>query len=45
VISVLAILVPIAALILLVFSGAFLIWSYRSVQRLSFGRTRTTPQP
>ncbi len=44
-ISVLAILVPIAALILLVFSGAFLLWSYRSVQRLSFGRTRSTPQP
>jgi hypothetical protein len=43
-ISVLAILVPIAALILLVFSGAFLIWSYRSVQRLSFGRPRTGTQ-
>jgi len=43
-ISVLAILVPIAAIILLVFSGAFLIWSYRSVQRLSFGRQRTGTQ-
>jgi uncharacterized membrane protein len=43
-ISVLAILVPIAAIILLVFSGVFLIWSYRSVQRLSFGRPRTGTQ-
>ncbi|MFL5760463.1 MAG: DUF4126 domain-containing protein [Thermomicrobiales bacterium] len=41
--SVLAILVPIAALILFTISGAFLFWSYRSVQRLSFGRSRTRP--
>jgi len=44
-ISVLAILVPIAALIFLVVSGAFLVWSYRSVQRLSFARPRTRTEP
>ena len=38
VVPVLAILVPIAGLIFFVISFAFLLWSYRGVQRLTFGR-------
>jgi uncharacterized membrane protein len=45
VIPVLAILVPIAGLIFLVVSFAFLLWSYRGVQRLTFGRPQQRTDP
>jgi uncharacterized membrane protein len=44
VIPVLAILVPIAGLISLIFSFGFLLWSYRGVQRLTFGRPQQRTQ-
>jgi uncharacterized membrane protein len=45
VVPVLAILVPIAGLIFLIAGFAFLLWSYRGVQRLTFGRPRQRTQP
>jgi uncharacterized membrane protein len=45
VVPILAILVPIAGLIFLVVSFAFLLWSYRAVQRLTFGRTQQRTHP
>jgi uncharacterized membrane protein len=44
VVPVLAILVPIAGLIFLFVSFAFLLWSYRGVQRLTFGRPQQRTQ-
>jgi uncharacterized membrane protein len=45
VVPVLAILVPIAGLIFLIVGFAFLLWSYRGVQRLTFGRPQQRTQP
>jgi uncharacterized membrane protein len=44
VVPVLAILVPIAGLIFLIVSFALLLWSYRGVQRLTFGRPQQRTQ-